>query len=209
MPLDLTDNKSTLVQVMAWYRQVTRHYLSQCWPRSLSPNGVTRPQWVKLKLRHGCHTPHETELDYMPMPHQLTPCAYIRISFCELKVVWLKGKAVTKVILNLIYVNFLWPNHCLLLFISWICNEMQAGWGMKGDVRLCRITLLHIEIHWDTISWYGNISARCELRIMKGVIGTSYKISCHCCLIMPPPEKGYQDNTSSHLEITFANNSDI
>ena len=22
------------------------HYLSQCWPRSLSPYGVTRPQWV-------------------------------------------------------------------------------------------------------------------------------------------------------------------
>ena len=48
MPLDLTDDKSTLVQVMAWCRQATSHYLSQCWPRSVSPNGVTRPQWVKL-----------------------------------------------------------------------------------------------------------------------------------------------------------------
>ena len=46
MPLDLTDEKSTLVQVMAWCRQATSHYLSQCWPRSMSPNGVTRPQWV-------------------------------------------------------------------------------------------------------------------------------------------------------------------
>ena len=46
MPLDLTDDKSTLVQVMAWYRQATSHYLSQCWPRSMSPNGVTRRQWV-------------------------------------------------------------------------------------------------------------------------------------------------------------------
>ena len=35
MPLDLTDDKSTLVQVMAWCRQATSHYLSQCWPRSL------------------------------------------------------------------------------------------------------------------------------------------------------------------------------
>ena len=33
MPLDLTDNKSTLVQVMAWCRQATSHYLSQYWPR--------------------------------------------------------------------------------------------------------------------------------------------------------------------------------
>ena len=47
MPLDLTDDKSTLVQVMAWCRQATSHYLSQCWPRSMSPNGITRPQWVK------------------------------------------------------------------------------------------------------------------------------------------------------------------
>ena len=46
MPLDLTDDKSTLVQVMAWCRQATSYYLSQCWPRSMSPNGVTRPQWV-------------------------------------------------------------------------------------------------------------------------------------------------------------------
>ena len=47
MPLDLTDDKLTLVQVMAWCRQATSHYLSQCWLRSMSPNGVTRPQWVK------------------------------------------------------------------------------------------------------------------------------------------------------------------
>ena len=33
---------------MAWYRQAASHYLSQCWPRSLSPYGVTRPQWVKI-----------------------------------------------------------------------------------------------------------------------------------------------------------------
>ena len=46
IPLDLTDDKSTLIQIMASCRQATRHYLSQCWPRSLSPYGVTRPQWV-------------------------------------------------------------------------------------------------------------------------------------------------------------------
>ena len=45
--LDLTDDKSTLVQVMAWCRQATSHYLSQCWPRSVSAYGVTRPQGVK------------------------------------------------------------------------------------------------------------------------------------------------------------------
>ena len=46
MPQNLSDDKSTLVQVMAWCRQATSHYLNQCCPRPLSPYGVTRPQWV-------------------------------------------------------------------------------------------------------------------------------------------------------------------
>ena len=50
MPQDFTDDKSTLVQVMAWCRQATSHYLSQCWPRCMSPNGITRPQWVKKDI---------------------------------------------------------------------------------------------------------------------------------------------------------------
>ena len=47
MPRDLTDDKSTLVQVMAWCRQATSHYLCQCWPSSMLPYGIARPQWVK------------------------------------------------------------------------------------------------------------------------------------------------------------------
>ena len=50
MPLAFTEDQSTLVQVMAWCRRETIHYLSQCWPRSLSRYGVTRPQWVKVTL---------------------------------------------------------------------------------------------------------------------------------------------------------------
>ena len=53
MSLDLTDDKSTLVQVMAWCRQATSHYLSQCWPRSLSPYGVTWPQWASIGSDNG------------------------------------------------------------------------------------------------------------------------------------------------------------
>ena len=39
-------NKPTLVQVMAWCRQATGHYLNQRWPRSVLPYGATRPQCV-------------------------------------------------------------------------------------------------------------------------------------------------------------------
>ena len=47
MPLKLTDDKSTLVHVMAWCYQAPSHYLNQCWPSSLMPWGVTRPQCHK------------------------------------------------------------------------------------------------------------------------------------------------------------------
>ena len=36
----ITNEKSTLVQVMAWCRQATIHYLSQCWPSSMSPYSI-------------------------------------------------------------------------------------------------------------------------------------------------------------------------
>ena len=42
----LINEKSILVQVMACCHQATSHYLSQCWPRSVSPYGIIRPQWV-------------------------------------------------------------------------------------------------------------------------------------------------------------------
>ena len=68
MPLDLSDNKSTLVQVMAWCRQATSHYLSQCWLRSLSPYGVTRPQHT-TKVHHlmGA-TFHSSKATYIHFP---------------------------------------------------------------------------------------------------------------------------------------------
>ena len=43
---DLIDDKSILVQVMAWCRQAISHYLSQCWLKSLWPYGITKLYWV-------------------------------------------------------------------------------------------------------------------------------------------------------------------
>ena len=43
MPWDIADDESTLVQLMAWCRQATSHYLNQCWPRSMWSYGITRP----------------------------------------------------------------------------------------------------------------------------------------------------------------------
>ena len=37
---------SILLQVMTWCHQATYHYQNQCWPSSMLPYGVTRPQWA-------------------------------------------------------------------------------------------------------------------------------------------------------------------
>ena len=44
---ELTDDKSTVVQVMAWWRQLNKPLPDQmfhCYPSSMSPYGITRPQ---------------------------------------------------------------------------------------------------------------------------------------------------------------------
>ena len=46
--LDLSDDKSTLVKVMACCLTAPSHYLNQRWPRLISPYGVIRPQWVMI-----------------------------------------------------------------------------------------------------------------------------------------------------------------
>ena len=52
MPQNTFDDKSTLVQVMAWCHQAASHYLSHCWPRSILSSGITRPQWVKTFIHN-------------------------------------------------------------------------------------------------------------------------------------------------------------
>ena len=54
MSLNLTDDKSTLVLVMAWCHQATSHYLNQCWPRPIMPYGIIRPKWVNMPWCRQC-----------------------------------------------------------------------------------------------------------------------------------------------------------
>ena len=48
MSLHLTNDMWTLAQLMAWCHQATSHYLNlnQCWPRCMSPNGITRLEGI-------------------------------------------------------------------------------------------------------------------------------------------------------------------
>ena len=70
---------------MAWCRQATSHYLNQCWPRSLSPYGIIRPQWVKSKQQHSSmwhiailtQCSHETDTSKM---NHMTKVSFFHLS---------------------------------------------------------------------------------------------------------------------------------
>ena len=79
MSLDFTNDQSTLVQVMAWCRQATSHYLNPCWPRSLPPYGVTRPQWVNT-LRPGQSGQHFADNSFKHLFLNEDCCNVIHIS---------------------------------------------------------------------------------------------------------------------------------
>ena len=82
--LDLSDDKSTLVQAMAWCRQATSHYLNQCWSRSLPPYGVTRPQWVNMSTQS--HTDKELSVGHWePLAKPQWPHFYM---LYNLSLVW-------------------------------------------------------------------------------------------------------------------------
>ena len=124
MPQDLTDDKSTLVQVIAWCRQASSHYLSQCWLRSMSPNGVTRPQWVNQRYssiviyqRVNVGTGMcQSILWHLPVP-MLTPSASLIYKYFLLK--FLKYSHIAFWFLN--------NKWCLPNWLSWVLME---HWGL-------------------------------------------------------------------------------
>ena len=60
-PRNLTNEKSTMVQVMACCLTASSHYLNQCWSsRVMSLYGVTRPQWVNTRGWMGEYISHIT-----------------------------------------------------------------------------------------------------------------------------------------------------
>ena len=63
MPKNLTNDWTTLVQVMVWCRQATSHYLRQCWPRSMSLYDVTRPLKVQYTQHKFQRLPWQNGLD--------------------------------------------------------------------------------------------------------------------------------------------------
>ena len=58
----------------AWYHQPSSHYLSQCWPSSVSPYGVIRLQWVNACVLGKEHY-YGCALDVMILHYRITKFA--------------------------------------------------------------------------------------------------------------------------------------
>ena len=84
---------------MAWCHQAPSHYLNQCWPRSMTPYDVTRPQWVKLLKFHG-------KLNW---PHMMYIISFeIMNTHSNLKHVWLDVASPLLVVMNWHWTQW-WP----------------------------------------------------------------------------------------------------
>ena len=111
MSLDFTDDQSTLVQVMSWCHQAPSHYLSQSSPRSLSPYGVTWPQWVDVSLQSFAQamtaqlSPHGKNLVAITFESKMKFSSNLHFSFIYLT------KSSVKRVHSLCYFPF--PNHTI------------------------------------------------------------------------------------------------
>ena len=116
--LDLTDDKSTLVQVMAWCRQATSLYLSQCWSKPVSSYDVPRPQWVNGYQSDMIHSLTVSQTAAGTWRHvfnwQYTKTKYIQLMFF---IHWLFSQCglvlLTKLALNCNPISYIW------LLIGW------------------------------------------------------------------------------------------
>ena len=138
MPQDLPDDKSTLVQVMAWCRQATSHYLNQCWPRSPTPYRVNRPQWVKLVILLFLHLMKQVTF------YCLTACNLFSLNQSNYTRFKIRGKMVIrhlcsrKFLCQILYHN---KNRALLKHFvqsSWFPSIKSSVTSSKADDRKSR-----------------------------------------------------------------------
>ena len=104
---------------MAWCCQATSHYLGQCWPWTMSPNGVTRPQWLKLEqtrstdILPAAHAEPDRRTDILSIGHA-EPDQWVDILTCwPCSAKW-KGRYLSH-----------WT--CWTL-VGWLSRSMYAGY---------------------------------------------------------------------------------
>ena len=121
LSLDLNDDKSTLVQVMAWCRQATSHYLSQCWP-------ISMPLYGHNELRYEVSFVNSNS-DLCSLSVTALPCSILHYNVTH----WGKHKMATN--LQKTFSNSVsW----MKLFVFWI----KLHWNLFPRVQLT------ISQHW-------------------------------------------------------------
>ena len=142
---------------MAWRHQAKRHYLSQCLTRYLSPNNVTRRQWMNLIILNPKITPESTKIKSIinkrctKMAHSplLEPFIYQKICFYMFTLFLF-----TYVISSLwILVTSWWAN------IDWVVDKLRIWDAMNLIWRDCNVYITCMEImplHPFSLQWRHN-----------------------------------------------------
>ena len=178
MSLDFTEDQSTLVQVMAWCHQETSHYLKQCWPRSLTPHGVTRPQWVNN------HWPTSMSPKHISGGQCINLVSH-RWFFCAMVVT--NWSPLVKIIFSIFYYKKI--NDILLLLVSRLifhqlfmsCDQFQSMREGVTTYVMCSV------IGWDYfymtwISRYKMGPGACfKNNMMTSSNGNIFHITGHLC----------------------------
>ena len=167
MSWDLSEDKSTLVQVMAWCRQAPNHYLSQCWPRSMSSNGVTRPQWVKWSPTHlkigwpifywDAEGPRDNISGWKIQWRLSGPCFNINTVFPGMGIPMVKKRRSRDRLIFIMGIFILVRPH---LYIG-----TGPGWNFpfrRQRVRYCFILLIYID-RSTSLSWWWLLMTWCQI----------------------------------------------
>ena len=163
------DDQSSLVEVMARCRQATSHYLIQCWPRSLLPYGLTRPQWVNtLRLWQMSAILQKTFSNWFS--NWFMKIVYFDSHFIEIVTHGWIDNTPALVQTMAWQQTIIWTNDCLLYWC------MHASLGLK-EFKLAEFVLTHCGLvtpsHYlnqcwliiDEVPWQssqGIILRRCE-----------------------------------------------
>ena len=116
------DDMSTLLQVTDWCHQVTSRYLSQCWPRSISPYGMSRPQWIR-------HMPTFTESTQIHWNKNVILAEFELLTMLKVFKMWFSDATSDKS-----FVNFTFLFHCTYISCQTLCLKIPKRHGTKSNI---------------------------------------------------------------------------
>ena len=147
---------------MAWCCQATSHYLSQCWPSSLSPYGITRPQWVEMDVvTYSCWDESYSMLVKgapnrgIILLHSRVPDHRIAVNFLHLpQLLWHVQNCVAIIVLE-----FGWEQNDICITSTWITSERSlvlwvSGYPSNHD-KILRLAPYLMWTHWSLVMPHG------------------------------------------------------